>query len=98
MVRFNYQNVLLTDMGFSTFGFSPETQQPLLSIHGIQDKEKILEGFEVIKKYMKPVTVEDSQHGQETGIRIAFHGIEENTASIAYVKKNGSVVLYRSKV
>ena len=92
-VRYEFCNRVLSQLGFGGFGYLSETNQPSLSI---SDYSKVKEGFKIIKKYLKPVTVEGFQ-STETGLRFEVHGIDENTTSILYVHKKDDAVLYITK-
>ena len=105
MVHHNFQCAVLNKMGFSSSGFYPETNQTALNLHAPfmfgtttpLNSNLLKESFKILKKYLKPVTVEDSHHGTEIGIRIDLHGLEEDTASTLYVHKGGDAVLYRTR-
>lgn len=110
-VRYEYCNALIEKLGFGISGYWQETSQSALYIFPRQDLaqqakmsgqpefrclEKVLVGFQLIKKHLIPTEVESHQ-STETGIRIAVHDLEENMISVLYVHQKGNVTLYKNR-
>ena len=110
-VRSEYCNAIIEKLGFGVSGYWQETSQFALYIFPRQDLaqqakmsgqsefrclEKVLVGFQLIKKHLIPTEVESHQ-STETGIRIAVHDLEENTISVLYVHQKGDVTLYKNR-
>jgi hypothetical protein len=92
-LHYNFCQKIIEDLGFGNcMGFLLQSHQPSISISKYSNFEKIKEGFEIIKKHLKPVTVKG--HTTETGLRFEVHDLEEDTTSILYVHKKGDAIIY----
>ena len=98
MIHHNFQCAVLNKMGFDSYGFYPETNQVSINMSSWKNKPLavIKEGFKILRKYLKPVTVVDYRHGTETGIRVDVYGLVEYTTSVVYVHEAGDVILYKT--
>jgi hypothetical protein len=97
-VQYKFSSKILEEkFGFYRTGFRPETKQTALNIsqYGL-NTIKLLEGFEYLKKYLKPVTIEDKRHGTETGIRFEVSGLDDSYSSVIYIHKDKTVALYQT--
>lgn len=94
--HYKFKSAIFEELGLACFGFLPDTKQPSVAIHGSQgfDKNKILASLNILLPHLKPVTVKDTYHGEETGVRLDLHGIEEGWTSTVYVHNKGDVSLY----
>lgn len=93
MVQHRFCTKIIESFGFSRFGMYPETKQPCIKIYKHKyDANKIKEGFRLLRKHLKPVTV--IGYSTETGIRIEVNDLIEDITSVLYVHKEGDVVLY----
>lgn len=92
-VRYKYCTNKLRDMGFDAFGFHPETKQWSLTL---MDVDRAKNSFDILSKYIKPVTNIDARWGTDTGIRINVPGLKEDMISVLYVHCMGDVTLYLS--
>lgn len=93
--HYTFKSSIIQSMGMSCFGFFPDTNQPSIAIHrhGF-NIAKMLKSIETLLPHLKPVTIKDTHHGEETGIHFELHGIEERCTSVAYVHPKGDVSLY----
>jgi hypothetical protein len=96
MVRYKFCQSIIEKLGFSSFGFWEETAQTSIQVskYGF-NLEKIKTGFKILRKHLKPMTVESHQ-STETGIRFSVNGLSEDT-SVLYVHKKGDAVLYETR-
>lgn len=95
--RYKYCSEKLFYMGFEACGLHPETSQWVLSINEYGfDAGKVKKSFEIIRKYIKPLTEEDPGHCKDTGICIKVSGLREDMTSVLYVHRTGDVTLYLS--
>lgn len=96
--KYNIRNTILSKLCVSSFGYIAETNQPQININSyIFDKNKTLEGLNILCKYLKPANFEDIFRSKETGIRIFVHDIEDNVVSVLYIYENKSCKLYIDK-
>lgn len=98
MVHHKFREKVLSTLGLSTFGYMEETLQPLLALHPYGfNKDTMAKSLAVILRHMKPVTVEDSRHGTERGVRIMVHGVSEDMTAVCYIHEDRDVTLYLSR-
>ena len=62
-------------------------------LYWLCNADKIKKSFKILRRHIKPLTVEDLRNGKDTGICIAISGLKEDMSTL-YVHHAGDVTLY----